>query len=112
MNTRFTIGAVLNTISETAATVTSTMATINTTVSMANRFVTNAAEAQKERYAMDSKNVAHRIANEIAQDMISREDAVIAYCNGDQAKLDRHNSFVAELLEAAGHKVADPIAKP
>lgn len=101
MNTRFTIGAVLNTISETAATLTNTMATINTSVSMANRFVTNASDAQKMRYAMDAKNVSHRIANEIAQDMIAREDAVIAYCNGDQAKLDRHNAFVNELLDAA-----------
>lgn len=101
MNTRFTVGAVLSAVSETAATITNTMSAINTTVGMANRFVSNAADAQQVRYAMDAKNVTHRIANEIAQDMIAREDAVIAYCNGDQAKLDRHNAFVTDLLKAA-----------
>lgn len=101
MNTRFTVGAVLTMVSESAATITNTAATINTAVGMANRFVTNAADAQRVRYAMDAENVMHRIANELAQDMIAREDAVTAYCNGDQSKLDRHNEFVEKLLAAA-----------
>ena len=96
--TRFTLGAVLNTVSETAATVTNVMTTVNTTVSMANAFVSKAAKNQQTRYAMEELNTTHQIASELAMEMTSREDAVIAYCNGDAAKQKRYNDHLDSLL--------------
>ena len=96
--TRFTLGAVLNTVSESAAMLTNTVVTANTAIGMANAFVTKAAKNQQVRYAMEAHNTVHQIASELAMEMTSREDAVIAYCNGDQAKQQRYNDHLDSLL--------------
>ena len=96
--TRFTLGAVLSTVSETAATVTNAMVTVNTTVSMANAFVTKAAASQKIRYAMEAYGNEQAIADEIAMEIVAREDAVLAYCAGDANKLARYNKHHDALM--------------
>ena len=96
--TRFTLGAVLNTVSESAAMLTNTVVTLNTAVGMANAFVTKAAANQQTRYIREAANTKHQIASELAMEMTSREDAVIAYCNGDQAKQKRYNDHLDSLL--------------
>ena len=96
--TRFTLGAVLSTVSETAATVTNVMTTVNTTVSMANAFVTKASASQKIRYAMEAYGNEQAIADEIAMEIIAREDAVLAYCAGDANKLARYNKHHDALM--------------
>ena len=97
--TRFTLGAVLNTVSESAAMLTNTVVTANTAVGMANAFVTKAAKNQQTRYIMEEHNTTHQIASELAMEMTSREDAVIAYCNGDPAKQQRYNDHLDDLLK-------------
>ena len=97
--TRFTLGAVLNTVSESAAMLTNTVVTVNTAVSMANAFVTKAAQNQQTRYVMEAANTKHQIASELAMEMTAREDAVIAYCNGDPAKQQRYNDHLDDLLK-------------
>ena len=95
---RFTLGAVLSTVSETAATVTNVMTTVNTTVSMANAYVTKAAAEQADRYVLDADDAKHRIVSEIAMERMAREDAVIAYCGGDAAKQKRYNDHFDSLM--------------
>ena len=97
--TRFTLGAVLNTVSESAAMLTNTVVTVNTAVSMANAFVTKAAQNQATRYTMEAHNTVHQIASELAMEITAREDAVLAYCNGDAAKLARYNKHHDDLLK-------------
>ena len=96
--TRFTLGAVLNTVSESAAMLTNTVVTANTAIGMANAFVTKAAANQQTRYIMEAANTKHQIASELAMEMTSREDAVIAYCNGDAAKQQRYNAHHDALM--------------
>ena len=96
--TRFTLGAVLNTVSESAAMLTNTVVTLNTAVGMANSFVSRAADNQKMRYQMEAVGNKQAIATEIAMEMTAREDAVIAYCNGDAAKQQRFNDHLDNLL--------------
>ena len=96
---RFTLGAVLNTVSESAAMVTNTVVTLNTAVGMANSFVTKAAANQQLRYTMEAHNTVHQIASELAMEITAREDAVLAYCNGDAAKLARYNKHHDALLK-------------
>lgn len=97
--TRFTLGAVLSTVSESAAMLTNTVVTVNTAVGMANAFVTKAAQNQQTRYIMEAANTTHQIASELAMEMTSREDAVIAYCNGDADKEKRYNKHHDDLLK-------------
>ena len=96
--TRFTLGAVLNTVSESAAMLTNTVVTANTTISMANAFVSKAAASQKIRYAMEAYGNEQAIADEIAMEIVAREDAVLAYCNGDANKLARYNKHHDALM--------------
>ena len=96
--TRFTLGAVMSTVSETAATVTNVMTTVNTTVSMANAFVSKAAKNQQTRYAMEEHNTTHQIASELAMEITAREDAVLAYCGNDANKLARYNAHHDALM--------------
>ena len=96
--TRFTLGAVLNTVSESAAMVTNTVVTVNTAVGMANAFVTKAAKNQQTRYAMEEYNTTHQIASELAMEITAMEDAVIAYCGGDAAKQKRYNDHFDSLM--------------
>ena len=96
--TRFTLGAVLSTVSESAAMLTNAVVTVNTAVGMANSFVTKAAQNQQTRYVMEAANSKHQIASELAMEMTAREDAVIAYCNGDAAKQQRYNQHLDSLL--------------
>ena len=97
--TRFTLGAVLNTVAESAATLTNTVVTVNTAVSMANAFVTKAAQNQQTRYTMEAHNTVHQIASELAMEITAREDAVLAYCGNDAAKLARYNKHHDDLLK-------------
>ena len=97
--TRFTLGAVLNTVSESAAMLTNTVVTVNTAVSMANAFVTKAAQNQQTRYTMEAHNTVHQIASELAMEITAREDAVLAYCGNDAAKLARYNKHHDDLLK-------------
>ena len=94
---RFTLGAVLSTVSETAATVTNVMTTVNT-LSMANAFVTKAAAEQADRYILEADDAKHRIVSEIAMERMAREDAVIAYCGNDAAKQKRYNDHFNSLM--------------
>ena len=96
--TRFTLGAVMSAVSESAATITNTMSTVNTAVGMANAFVTKAAANQATRYTMEAHNTTHQIASELAMEITAREDAVLAYCNQDAAKLARYNKHHDALL--------------
>lgn len=96
--TRFTLGAVLNTVSESAAMVTSTVVTVNAAVGMANAFVEKAAKNQRTRYAMEELNTTHQIASELAMEITAREDAVLAYCGGDANKLARYNKHHDDLM--------------
>ena len=96
--TRFTLGAVLNTVSKSAEMVTNTVVTVNTAVGMANAFVEKAAKNQRTRYIMEEHNTTHQIASEIAMEITAREDAVLAYCNGDANKLARYNAHHDALM--------------
>lgn len=97
--TRFTLGAVLNTVSESAAMLTNTVVTLNTAVGMANAFVTKAAANQQTRYVMEAHNTVHQIASELAMEITAREDAVLAYCANDATKLARYNAHHDDLLK-------------
>ena len=97
---RFTIGSILSAATETANTITSTMGAINTTVSMANAFVSKAAADQQLRYKASSVGSKQRILNEVALEMVANDDIVRAYTNGDQAKQDEFNKYLAQLEEA------------
>lgn len=96
--TRFTLGAVLSTVSESAAMLTNTVVTLNTAVGMANAFVSKAAANQQIRYTMEAHNTTHQIASELAMEITAREDAVIAYCNGDAGKQARYNKHHTDLM--------------
>ena len=96
--TRFTLGAVMSTVSETAANVTNVMTTVNTTVSMANAFVSKAAAEQADRYVLEADDAKHRIVSEIAMERMAREDAVIAYCGDDANKQKRYNDHFDALM--------------
>ena len=96
--TRFTLGALLNTVSESAAMLTNTAVTANTAISMANAFVTKAAKNQQIRYAMEEHNTTHQIASELAMEITAREDAVLAYCGNDANKLARYNNHHDALM--------------
>ena len=96
--TRFTLGAVLNTVSESATMLTNTVVTLNTAVSMANAFVTKAAKNQQTRYIMEEHNTTHQIASELAMEITAREDAVLAYCGNDANKLARYNAHHDDLM--------------
>ena len=96
--TRFTLGAVMSTVSETAATITNVMTTVNTTVSMANAFVSKAAAEQQTRYILEADDAKHRIVSEISMERMAREDAVIAYCGNDANKQKRYNDHFNSLM--------------
>lgn len=97
---RFTLGAVFNAASETAATITATMNTINTAVGMANTFVSRASDNQRMRYAMEAVGNKQAIAIEIAMEMQSRQDAVNAYLAGDSEREDEFEKNLQDLLDA------------
>ena len=96
--TRFTLGAVLNTVSESAAMLTNTVVTLNTAVGMANAFVSKAAAEQADRYVLEADDAKHRIVSEIAMERMAREDAVIAYCGNDAIKQKRYNDHFDSLM--------------
>ena len=99
--TRFTIGAALSAISESAATITNTMTAINTTLGMANTFVNRAADNQRIRYAMESIDQTKQIADELALEMVKRDDVVRKYV-GDDAELQQaFNTYHDQLMAAA-----------
>lgn len=99
--TRFTIGAALSAVSESAATITNTMTAVNTALGMANTFVDRAAENQRIRYAMESIDQTKQIADELALEMVKRDDVVRKYLNGDQDLLDTFNEYHKDLMAAA-----------
>ena len=99
--TRFTIGAALSAISESAATITNTMTAVNTTLGMANTFVNRAADNQRIRYAMESIDQTKQIADELALEMVKRDDVVRKYV-GDNAELQQSfNKYHDQLMAAA-----------
>lgn len=100
---RFTLGSVMSAVSETATTVTSTMNAINTTVGMANAFVNKAAADQKLRYTASAVGSKQRILNEVALEMVHNDDAVRAYTEGSQDKLDEFNKYLAQLEQACAN---------
>ena len=99
--TRFTIGAALSAVSESAATITNTMTAVNTALGMANTFVNRAAENQRIRYAMESIDQTKQIADELALEMVKRDDVVRKYVGTDQAMQDSFNEYHAQLMAAA-----------
>lgn len=99
--TRFTLGAALTAVAESAATITNTMTAINTTLGMANTFVERAADNQRIRYAMEAIGQTKQIADEIALEMVKRDDVARKYLNGDQELLDTYNDYHEQLMEAA-----------
>ena len=99
--TRFTLGAALSAVSESAATITNTMTAINTTLGMANTFVNRAADNQRIRYAMESIDQTKQIADELALEMVKRDDVVRKYVGTDQVMQDSFNNYHAQLMAAA-----------
>jgi hypothetical protein len=99
--TRFTIGAALSAVSESAATITNTMTAVNTALGMANTFVNRAADNQRIRYAMESIDQTKQIADELALEMVKRDDVARKYLNGDQELLETFNDYHAQLMAAA-----------
>lgn len=99
--TRFTIGAALSAISESAATITNTMTAINTTLGMANTFVNRAADNQRIRYAMESIDQTKQIADELALEMVKRDDVVRKYVGDDAELQEAFNKYHDQLMEAA-----------
>lgn len=99
--TRFTIGAALSAVSESAATITNTMTAINTTLGMANTFVNRAADNQRIRYAMESIDQTKQIADELALEMVKRDDTVRKYVGDDSELQSAFNKYHDQLMEAA-----------
>ena len=99
--TRFTIGAALSAISESAATITNTMTAVNTALGMANTFVNRAADNQRIRYAMESIDQTKQIADELALEMVKRDDVVRKYVGDDQTMQDSFNEYHKQLMAAA-----------
>ena len=99
--TRFTIGAALTAVAESAATITNTMTAINTTLGMANTFVERAADNQRIRYAMEAIGQTKQIADEIALEMVKRDDVVRKYVGDDKAMQDSYNEYHKQLMDAA-----------
>ena len=99
--TRFTLGAALSAVSESAATITNTMTAVNTTLGMANTFVNRAADNQRIRYAMESIDQTKQIADELALEMVKRDDVVRKYVGTDQTMQDSFNNYHAQLMAAA-----------
>ncbi len=99
--TRFTIGAALSAVSESAATITNTMTAVNTALGMANTFVNRAADNQRIRYAMESIDQTKQIADELALEMVKRDDTVRKYVGDDSELQSAFNKYHDQLMEAA-----------
>ena len=99
--TRFTLGAALSAVSESAATITNTMTAVNTALGMANTFVNRAADNQRIRYAMETIDQTKQIADELALEMVKRDDIVRKYVGTDQTMQDSFNNYHAQLMAAA-----------
>lgn len=91
-NARNAVGAVLGTVSETAATVTNVVQTLSAAVSMGNSFVASAAADQKDRQKLHRAVFREDLLREHRMQRAVSDLAVVEFCKQSEATADLYKS--------------------